>query len=510
MDNKTIECSQKEHRSVNIIGIIFLVLFLTAAVAFVYWLSLTKMLPQSYLFMIAAVLLVIMVLTCFLTIPKRRHKIWLILGILLMVLMVAGMVLVVKYFDRAKEAFDNISETRTEISEVGIYVRAEDTVSSLQEMTGYNFGILQSLDRDTTDRVLEELTADLGTAPYVQEYAGLLDLVEGLFSGQTGAIVLNEGYIAILKETEGYTDIEQRIRKIAVKEIVTEMQQPDDSLNSGETAAHLTDTQAQQVYTIYISGIDSREGLVARSNSDVNIIVTLNTDTKQMLLVSTPRDFYVPLSVSGGALDKLTHAGVYGVQCSKDTLAMLYDIQIDHYFRVNFTGFVKIIDALGGITVKSQYEFDTNSGTHIVKGMNELNGAEALSLARERYAFASGDRQRGKNQMKVIKAVMDKASSMDMVLNFNTILQEVEGSFDTDFSYDEMAALVQKHLSVSGGWNVVTYSADGTGDRQVPWSLNKDVYVMRPDTATVEQAKELMRQVRDGVILPVQTEEPEM
>ena len=101
--------------------------------------------------------------------------------------------------------------------------------------------------------------------------------------------------------------------------------------------------------------------MTASSRSDVNIVATINTETKQILLVSTPRDYFVPLSISNGAKDKLTHAGIYGIDVCMDTLGMLYDEDIHYYFRVNFGGFTKIIDALGCIDVDSDYEFDSRN-----------------------------------------------------------------------------------------------------------------------------------------------------
>lgn len=262
-------------------------------------------------------------------------------------------------------------------------------------------------------------------------------------------------------------------------------------------------TDGKNVYTVYISGIDNRGELIEKSRSDVNIIAVANADTKQLLLVSTPRDYFVPLSISDGVPDKLTHAGMYGVEVSMDTLGMLYDMDISKYIRVNFQGFEDIIDALGGITVYSDYEFNSQNetGYYFKQGENELNGEEALIFARERYSFAEGDRQRGKNQMEVIKGVMNKAFSAEMITKLPSVLSALNGAYETNFSFTEITGLLLKLAGGSEGWNVVSYSVDGTGDTQKPYSMSENAYVMIPDMETVEKAKTLMQKVKDGEIL---------
>ena len=243
--------------------------------------------------------------------------------------------------------------------------------------------------------------------------------------------------------------------------------------------------------------------MTAKSRSDVNIIATINTDTREILLVSTPRDYYVPLSISNGVPDKLTHAGIYGIDVCMNTLGMLYDIDINYYFRINFGGFVKVIDALGGITVYSDYDFDSQNttGYHFNQGTNYVNGEQALVFARERYAFTEGDRQRGKNQMAVIKGVVDKALSPEILTSYSSILSSLDGCFGTNISYEEIAQLLQQQLTGGGDWTIVSYSVDGTGATEKPYSMSQKAYVMVPDYSTVDKAKDLMAKVRNGEVV---------
>lgn len=333
-----------------------------------------------------------------------------------------------------------------------------------------------------------------------REYAGVSELVDSvLTTGETQAIIMNSGFFGLLIDLEGYEDSRDRLKEIHTEtvETIIEVEKPKNEQQDAEE----DDAASGSVFSVYISGIDSRGTISTVSRSDVNIIATVNTETHQVLLVSTPRDFYVPLSISGGVPDKLTHAGIYGINVSMETLEMLYETDIDYYFRVNFSGFENIIDALDGITVESDTSFTTFDSYQIQAGENTLNGAQALSFARERKAFADGDRQRGKNQMAVIKAVINKVLSPALLSNYSGILQGVSDSFESSMPYDTLAELVRDQLDSGAEWNIVTYSVNGTGDSQKPYSLSTNAYVMVPDTSTVDHAIELMDKVKNGEIL---------
>lgn len=254
----------------------------------------------------------------------------------------------------------------------------------------------------------------------------------------------------------------------------------------------------KDVMTIYISGIDTRGDMTEKSLSDVNILVTVNTVTKEVLLVTTPRDFFVPLSISNGVPDKLTHAGAYGIDVCVDTMEMLYDIDIDYYLRFNFKGFVNIIDVLEGVTVYSDYDFDSSNipGYHFNEGENEMDGETALAFVRERYAFAEGDRQRGRNQMHMIEAVLKKLSNFDYVDNAEELLESIKGNYETNMPYGMILQFGLSEFTHLREYNVQSYSANGTGSYQKPYSMSENAYVMVPDMSTVENAKSMMAQVR--------------
>lgn len=252
-------------------------------------------------------------------------------------------------------------------------------------------------------------------------------------------------------------------------------------------------------FIIYISGVDTWGSVSAKSRSDVNILAVVNTNTKKVLLVSTPRDYYVPLSVSNGVKDKLTHAGIYGIDSSVGTLEMLYGVDIPYYVRMNFTGFVGIVDALGGVDVYSDSAFTVGEEFAYTEGVNQMSGIEALAFARERYTFTGGDRARGTHQMEVIKAVLNKCASSSILYNYADVMNSMSGCFTTNMPKDKIASLVRMQLSDMAQWNITAMSVDGIGASKTTYSVpGKKAYVMIPDENTIKQAKENIAALLSG------------
>lgn len=473
----------------KIAGSIILGVFALVEIVFMGVLFYVRMIPVLLWLGIGFLLFLLAVMVGVLTLTTKK-KVSFVMGIILAIISIIIFVLGGTYILNTTSTLSDVSGIKTEIAQVGIYVREEDSAKTIKDTEVYNYGILKELDRANTDQTVTEIEKELGCEIQHTEYKGITQLVDGLLNGETGAIVLNHAYLSVLEEVDGYADVTTKIREISVKNVETEIKEKAKAENG-------------EVMTVYISGIDNRGEIVASSRSDVNIIAVANLETKQLLLVSTPRDYFVPLSISDGVPDKLTHAGIYGVNVSMDTLGMLYDTEIHNYFRLNFAGFQRIVDALGGITVVSDYDFDSQNseGFHFTQGENQMNGEQALAFSRERYAFQEGDRQRGKNQMAVIKGVVKKAMSPALLRSYSEILASVEGSFETNLSYEEIGKLIQKQLTNSGEWNIVSYSVDGTGDTLQPYSMSVPAYVMIPNEATVTKAKELMQKVRNGEVI---------
>ena len=482
------------------IGLAALLLCAISAIAFAVILVSTMLLPGKYIAVVLVGLaLVIALVTVLIWNPGKKGRC--ITGAVLSVLFSAVFIIGAVYINKGVDTAKEITTPQEETANVGIYVRADDINDFSQVAASYRYGILAQQDRDNTDDAIEQLNQQYNVTITPQEYDGLPQLIDAILGKDVDAIILNSAYLDLLPEMEGYETAADQLKEVTityVKRRVVEAQLDPDALNRlhGNTDEDTSD-DVGEVFTVFISGIDSRSGLVAKSRSDVNILASVNTATHKVVLISTPRDYYVPLSISNGAKDKLTHAGIYGIDVCMDTMAMLYDVDVDYYFRVNFSGFEDIIDALGGVTVNSDYAFTVGSYSY-VQGENQMDGAKALAFVRERHSFAEGDRQRGKNQLALIRAVIQKAMSPEWLVNYNSVMNSLSGSFETSVPYDLISKIIRNQLSTGGSWSVSTYSVDGTGDSQVPYSMSQKAYVMVPDQSTVDTAKQMIQDLYDG------------
>ncbi|MBR2764746.1 MAG: LCP family protein [Blautia sp.] len=476
-------------------GAVITALLFIAAVVFMVLLYRLALVPSIIMTAGALALLVLLAVTEVLLF-RTRYKARFSIGLFIAFILAAILSLGIFFVGNTMFTVGKITGESVQVTRVGVYVRSDDPAVTLQDVAGRTIGVLGTLDREVTDQALTELTKTLGAEPQTTDYKGLTDLMDALRREDAGAVLVNQGYLDVIQEIDGYSDILSQIKEVGSLDVKMSIDRGLTEESGAQNAQ--AQTSNGTVYTIFISGIDTRDDeMIPLSRSDVNIIATINMDTRQMLLVSTPRDYFVPLSISNGVPDKLTHAGIYGIDVCMKTLSMLYDMNMYYYFRVNFGGFVKIIDALGGITVHSDYDFNAGS-YHYVVGDNQMDGEMALAFSRERHAFPSGDRQRGRNQMAVIRAVVRKALSPDLLRNYSSVLSSLNGCFGTNISYEEIARALQRQLRQGGDWNVITYSVDGTGDTQVPYSMSQEAYVMVPDYDTVEAARTLMEKVRNS------------
>ena len=275
------------------------------------------------------------------------------------------------------------------------------------------------------------------------------------------------------------------------------------------TSGLLTGAEANKItkepFVVYLSGVDNRGELTENARSDVNILAVVNPVTKQAALINTPRDYYVDLAGTESK-DKLTHAGLYGVETSMATLGNLYGVDVDHYIRINFAGFISIIDAIGGVDVYSDQAFTSVGSpgyydpTTFAEGWNHLDGKSALAFARERHAFKTGDIQRGINQMKVINAMANKLKSPTLLMSFSKLMDAAADCFVTSFSQEQISALVRMQLGDLASWDIQSYTVTGSGAKSSKCysAKGQSLYVMKPDENSVNEAKALIAAVLGG------------
>lgn len=384
---------------------------------------------------------------------------------------------------------------------MGLYVRADDSAQSPADLKNEAFGLLKEADRREAEEVLKGLVRQHDFIPTIQEFDSPAALIAALCSGSTRVILLGDFYLEAMGDLVTVPlralDLYQVKAQVASAPAKSDESPEPPSWDSHQNLRPQGSIlkAGGQAFAVYISGIDSRRGLVSRSLSDVNIIAVINPTTRQAALISTPRDYYVNTPISASAKDKLTHAGLYGVDVSRQTLENLYEMEIDYVFRLDFNGFMRIIDALGGIDVESDADFYAE-GYHFAKGTNHLDGAAALAFVRERKAFGGSNQSRDSHQMAVIQGVFRKLLSPQMLVRFNEILNALEGAFESTMPYELMASLVRQEMAGGKAWNLISYAVTGKDvNGYSSFSHPSPDWVTLPEETSIRAAEQLMWEV---------------
>ena len=378
------------------------------------------------------------------------------------------------------------------INSTSNYSEYSMSVVVLKDSDVHNVTQLDSITgpTDTDNDNIQKLIADIKTSQSkeltVEQSTSYLAAYKSLVSGEAKAIVLNSVFENII-ESE-YPDYASKIRKIYTKNITKEVAAPKVSKNKS--------------FNVYVSGIDTYGPISSVSRSDVNILMTVNQDSKKILLTTTPRDSYVPIADGGNnQKDKLTHAGIYGVDSSIHTLENLYGVDINYYVRLNFTSFLKLIDLLGGVDVYNDQEFTSRHGKfHFPVGNVHLDSEQALGFVRERYSLADGDRDRGRNQQKVIVAIIQKLTSTEALKNYSDIIQGLQDSLQTNMPIETMIDLINTQVESGGSYKVNSQDLKGTGRMGLPSYAMPDsnLYMMEIDDSSLATAKSAIQDVMEG------------
>ena len=507
-------------------AVVFVIVAVATAILLVKVAGL-DMLPMKYLGtgIFVVVLLLLLIFAFFFLLPVKKKDtedaaeeqsteknvgkyILRIIAMLLAISMVVVDVIGIQMVNEFEETMSEVIEDETENQMVnkedevvkieeyvfGVFVRADDKAEGLEDIKRYDVGYSLTYDGANTKQSINMIENELDRKLDLEEYVTIFDMVDQVLDGKKDAFILSTAYMDILEDQEEYADIADKVKCIYQCTVTTETNIPEKE----EVAFDIT----KDTFVVYISGHDTTFA-TTRANSDVNILGVVNPVTKQVLLINTPRDSYISNTASpDGAMDKLTHCGTYGVECSMETLGELYDIDVNYYAQLNFNGFIRLIDAVGGISVYSEAHIETHDGYTFVKGTNYLNGDQALRFVRERKLYAGGDRVRGKHQMEVIKGLVAKMSSGALLKNYSGILNSMGKYFRCNVTKEELASLVKMQLGDMAEWNIQMYAVNGTGGNEKTYSLpSMSVYVLMIDQATVDHAKTLIDMVYDGEII---------
>ena len=401
--------------------------------------------------------------------------------------------LMIFYGTSTLKFLSSITDTGYRVETYGIYVLKSSNIKSIDDLKNKNVTYLNMLDDENVRKVITKINKDVSiNSDYLE---GIDELVNSLIDEETDAIVFEISYEEILSDE--YEDYYKEIKCIDKIDIV-------DTIDTLKSDVDIT----KDPFIVYVSGIDTTGNIASKARSDVNLLIAVNPTTKNILMINTPRDYYVTLHTSGKK-DKLTHSGIYGIEESVYTLEDLYGINIDYYVRANFTSVIKMIDALDGIKVDvpvkfceqdSNRSFDKSDLICLNKGYQTLNGEQALALARHRKTLPTGDRARGDNQMLVLEAMINKAMSPKVLTKYQDLISALQGRVTTNVTTDEMYKFAKKLLKNNDTtWTFTKLNAKGTDSRGTCYSVGSaKAYVMEPDDGYIDTIKETIKNLMDS------------
>ena len=446
---------------------------------FIYFIYKYKILPLKYRNILAILLGLTLCGFVFIGfIKKRKSKPLKIISIIFLFILSIAQISFISYAKKSIDTLEKINSKVEEQNEMSLVVLKDSNIKTIQDAFSKEIATTESFDKENTEKILSKSRNKYSSDLKTKDFASYILAANSLMNKESEVMLLNESFRSILEESiDGFTEKTRVLDSKVVegKKITTQ--------NKKQVEEHKS-------FNVYISGIDTYGSLSTVSRSDVNMILSVNPVKNKILITTIPRDTYLAIGGDNDKYDKLTHAGLFGVDTSIKSLESLLDIDIDYYGKVNFTSLTELINALGGIKVDNPVAFESSSGKYYFpQGKIDMDGDMALAFSRERYHLEEGDFDRGKNHARVLTGIINKMLSYDMLMNFNQISNIVLESVNTDISYDKMIELVNKQLSDGGDWDIETQALKGWGESGLSSYLMPDsnLYMMRVDEDSVKE-----------------------
>ena len=509
-NNSVVECVEKRLVMKKIISRrLLFILTIIAAIFFSFVMFELQVLPLKYYIP----LVVMIFLGAFLLYrgEKDKHnqhsiKVTLLkfVNVILAVLLVVGSL----YAMKGSDFLAAITGGGDQTIEMHVAVLKDSPYQSLNDLKGKPFGAntIDAVNINKTEAAIEDEIGDID----VTAASSYEQLINSLNQKSVEAIIIKAVDLESLDDIEkGFNEKIRTVKKI-------ELKIPSVSANSAKVT--------KEPFHILISGTDKEGPIGTFALSDVNMIATINPTTKQVLLTSIPRDYFVDIIGMDGVRgkDKLTHSAKGGMQCTIQTIENFMGIKFNYYAKFNFTSFMNVVDALGGIDVKvPKYQvigrddgvFVTKKGKYTIKpGENHFNAKQALSFVRERKAFVEGDTIRGKNQMLMLKAILKKCTSASIITKMDGVFESLSDSFETNMEAKEVKSLINMQIDDMASWDVQSYHLDGDGSQRTKTvgdvtKVNPlGMFITIPDQTSIDQAKQYLQSVMNNEIIKVKDE----
>ena len=462
----------------NIVGIISGILLFIVTTIFIVILKKIDVIPDKYFMLLVAASYIVTIITdifLFISSDNIVFKLFKGLAYIVTILMIVGYSCGIYYLNKTTHFMNNLNTIKKEITSYYIIVMKESKYDEISDLYGKNLTYYEGTSQEVLSKIKLEL--NYSTVKNIDS------LKDRLYTTKTDSILVSD----LIKEDleEKYTDFSERTRVLKTIDITKNVEDITKKVSIKNTS-----------FNVLISGMDSYGTINKTTRNDVNMIATVNPNTNKVLLTSIPRDYYVQLHGKTGYKDKLTHAGIYGINTVVQTIEDLFGIDINYYVRVNFTTVESLVNTIGPIEIYSDKAMSLDGCKYVV-GTNTVNGKCALRFARERHSYVEGDNHRIKNQQEVIKGIFNKLSKSAMVVtDYTSILDSLDGKFATNMDMKDITAFIKYELEDITKYEILDTQVTGTGSMELTYSYpHQKLYVMFPSEQSVESAKEYINKI---------------
>lgn len=462
----------------NIIGIIAGILLFIVTTIFIVILKKIDVIPDKYFMLLVAASYIVTIITdifLFISSDNIVFKLFKGLAYIVTILMIVGYSCGIYYLNKTTHFMNNLNTIKKEITSYYIIVMKESKYDEISDLYGKNLTYYEGTSQEVLSKIRLEL--NYSTVKNIDS------LKDRLYTSKTDSILVSD----LIKEDleEKYTDFSERTRVLKTIDITKDVEDITKKVSIKNTS-----------FNVLISGMDSYGTINKTTRNDVNMIATINPNTNKVLLTSIPRDYYVQLHGKTGYKDKLTHAGIYGINTVVQTIEDLFGIDINYYVRVNFTTVESLVNTIGPIEIYSDKAMSLDGCKYVV-GTNTVNGKCALRFARERHSYVEGDNHRIKNQQEVIKGIFNKLSKSAMVVtDYTSILDSLDGKFATNMDMKDITAFIKYELEDITKYEILDTQVTGTGSMELTYSYpHQKLYVMFPSEQSVESTKEYINKI---------------
>lgn len=514
-DTNSKKTGKKKKKRIN--PLVYWFVLLVAAIAFLVMFFMLPMFPMKWKIIVAAIVAVLVLIMFMLSMHVKKGKGFIkITNLILSAVLLITTALLPFYKAKVSDVVTKAQPDKVMIK-MNFYVMSEDYVAAHGDVFGGSIpgrmsDPVEDLKQFANSMFITEISVDyLNQRSAINELKQVIDkediavidrnstleAVRALYRNEGQVLILNEAYTSVARDSDEFENFDKDTRLVYTIEI------PEEHIQMVGGNEELT----SEPFSVFFGGNDEEGDLSLYGKTDVDMVVTVNPKTHQISIVSFPRDSYVQNPALGYGPDKLTHLGMQGLQNTLYGLENILGVTINNYVLINFTTYKNIIDALGGVDLENPYAFGfwDDENVWFDEGPIHLSGDAALLYVRERKTLPDGDFGRTMHQQLVMKAIIEKMTSLEMITKFDAILTSMRGTFLTNVSDSALYGLCQMQLDENVHWNIVNYRVQGDiGMSQCASSGVQALSVVYPYANQVEFIAGELQKIVNGEVVEQQ------